>query len=262
MTKLVVQSLWVGDELSRIEYYSIKSFLVLGYEFHLYTYNYVKNVPKGTKIKDASKIMPKKDIFALKTTFLPFSDIWRYKLLYLKGGYWVDVDMIAIKRFDFKEPFIFSSERTIQKGAYASQKSYVPNIGVLKAPPKSEFYKEAYEKCMAYNLKNKNDDKLKYMRMLRALIKKYNYEKYVKMPKVFCNLDWWHSKEAFMPIHKFPSKYGVKAPTISSMFNGPYTVHFWRDRITKKYGLSLNEKYDEKSLWEIMIKYIDLYDKV
>ena len=42
MTKLVVQSLWVGDELSRMEYYSIKSFLVLGYEFHLYTYNYVK----------------------------------------------------------------------------------------------------------------------------------------------------------------------------------------------------------------------------
>ena len=113
---------------------------------------------------------------------------------------------------------------------------------------------------MEYNIKFKNEDKLKYMKMLRNLIKKYQYEKYVKMPKVFCNLDWWHSKEAFMPLDKFPSKYGVKAPTIGSMFNGPYTVHFWRDRITKKYGLSLNKKYHERSLWELMIKYIDMYN--
>ena len=61
MTKLVVQSLWVGDRLSRMEYYSIKSFLVLGYTFHLYTYNKVKNVPKGTK--EASCIIIKSLLF-------------------------------------------------------------------------------------------------------------------------------------------------------------------------------------------------------
>ena len=36
-------------------------------------------------------------------------------MLYEKGGYWVDLDMIALKP-KFKEPYIFSSERTIQKG--------------------------------------------------------------------------------------------------------------------------------------------------
>tara|TARA_X000000950_G_C13869328_1_gene642220 strand:+ start:25 stop:828 length:804 start_codon:yes stop_codon:yes gene_type:complete len=265
MTKLTVQSLWVGDRLSRMEYYSIKSFLNLGYTFHLYTYNKVKNVPKGTIIKDASKIMPKKEVFDLKTTYLPFSDIWRYKMLYEIGGYWVDVDLIALKRFDFKEPFVFSSERTIQGRElgvrFASVLPYVPNIGVLKAPPKSEFYKEAYEKCMEYNKKFKNDDKLKYMKMLRKLIKKYKYEKYVKMPKVFCNLDWWHAKEAFMPLKKYPDKHHVKAPTIKSMFNGPYTVHFWRDKVTKKHNLSLDAKYDPNSLWELMISYVDMYGK-
>jgi hypothetical protein len=261
MPELIVQSLWVGDRLSRMEHYSIKSFLNLGYTYHLYTYNKVKNIPKGTIVKDAAKIMPKKEIFDMKSTFLPFSDIWRYKMLYENGGYWVDLDMIAIRRFDFKQPFIFSSERTIQQGAYASQSTYVPNIGILKAPPKSDFYKEAYEKCMDYNKKHKNEDKLKYMRMLRALIKKYKYEKYVKVPKYFCNLDWWHSKEAFTKLAKYPDKYGVKAPSIASMFNGPYTVHFWRDRITKKYGLLLDDKYDPKCLWELMISYVDMYDK-
>ena len=126
--KIIVQSLWVGDKLSRLEYYSIKSFLVLGYTFHLYVYNKVKNIPKGTIIKDANEIMPAKEIFNLKSTFLPFSDIWRYKMLYKKGGYWVDMDMICIKALDFKEEYVFSSERTIKEGAFSSIEEYVPNI--------------------------------------------------------------------------------------------------------------------------------------
>ena len=258
--EVIVQSLWVGPRLSRLEYYSIKSFLTLGYTFHLYTYEKVKNIPKGTVVKDASEIMPAKDIFDLKSTYLPFSDIWRYKMLHDKGNYWVDLDMIALKKFDFdteKNKYVFSSERTIQEGAYKSRSKKVPNIGVLKAPKGSPFYLEAYEKCLAFNNNKKNDDKLKYMKMLRALIKKHDMDKYVKEPKLFCNLDWWHSREAFEVHKKYPKKYGVPAPTISSMFRGPYTVHFWRDRITKKYGLKLNDIYDDDCLWEKMIKHID-----
>ena len=255
--KVIVQSLWVGNRLSRMEYYSIKSFLKLGFIFHLYTYEKVKNVPKGTIIKDGNIIMRKNDIFSLKSSFLPFSDIWRYKLLYEKGGYWVDLDMIAIKLFDFKKPFLFSSERTIQEGAYKSNAKFNPNIGILKAPPKSDFYKEAYEKCLLYNKNHENEDKLQYMKMLRKLIIKYKYQEYVEQPNVFCNLDWWQSKEAFLPLTSYHTKYGVKPPTINSMFNGPYTVHFWRDRITKKYGLDLDKIYDKNCLWEQMITYID-----
>jgi hypothetical protein len=260
MGKLVVQSLWVGNKLSRMEHYSIKSFLVLGYTFHLYTYEHVDNVPKGTIIKDANEIMKKKDVFSLKSSFLPFSDIWRYKLLYLKGGYWVDLDMIAIRRFDFKEPFVFSSERTIQEGAFKSQSKLVPNIGILKAPAGSEFFKEAYEKSIQHNKIHTNEDKIKYMRIFRNLVKKYNYQKYVKPPKYFCNLDWWNTKEAYQHIKgRFPTKYGVKGETLNSMFNGPYTVHFWRDRSTKKYNIDIDAKHHPQSLWELMIDYIDTY---
>ena len=254
---VIVQSLWVGPRLSRMEYYSILSFLKLGYEYHLYTYEKVANVPKGTKIKDANDIMKQNEVFSLKASFLPFSDIWRYKLLYEKGGYWVDLDMIALKVFDFKQDFVFSSERTIQKGAYKSKAKYNANIGVLRAPPKTDFYLEAYNKCLAYNKKHKNDDKLKYMKMLRKLIKKYGYQKFVKRPTQFCHLNWWHIKEAFSPLASFEGKYGVPGSSAKSMFSKPYTVHFWRDRITKKYKHDLDEKYDDKSLWEKMIKHID-----
>ena len=115
VSKITVQSLWVGNKLSRMEIYSIKSFLNLGFKFHLYTYEKVQGIPKGVIIKDGNSILPKKEIFKLKQTFLPFSDIFRYKMLYEVGGYWVDLDMIAIKMFDFKEPYIFLLKELFKK---------------------------------------------------------------------------------------------------------------------------------------------------
>ena len=256
---VVVQSLWVGNPLSDIETYCIRSFQNQGHTFHLYTYGDVKNIPKGVKVLDGNLIMPEKEVFQLKSTFLPFSDIFRYKMLYEKGGYWVDMDMICIKKLDFTEPYVFSSERTIQKGAYKMSIPYVPNIGILKAPEKSEFYKTLYEKCLAHQHKKTNKDKIKYMRILRDHIKEYKFDKYVKKPEYFCHLDWWYAKDAFLPLPSFREKYGVKGKTIMSMFRGKnvYTVHFWRDLVTKKYKLDKNEKYDPQCLWELMKKFVD-----
>jgi hypothetical protein len=243
--------------LTDLEKYSIQSFLNTGYTFYLYTYDKVNGIPKGVKIIDGNEIMPAKDIFRLKKTYLPFSDIFRYKMLYEKGNYWVDLDMISIKKLDFKEPFIFSSERTIQKGAYKMKVKYVPNIGILKAHPKSDFYKELYEKCLEHHKKGINKDKIKYMRILRDMIDKYNYSKYVKKPSYFCHLDWWYAKDAFLNKTKFKSKYGVSAKDVNSMFTEPYTVHFWRDLVTKKYKFNTNDKFHDNSLWEKMKKHVD-----
>ena len=206
---VVVQSLWVGNDLGDMEIYSINSFINTGHEFHLYTYEKINGIPKKTKILDGNKIMPKKELFKLKDGFLPFSDIFRYKMLYENGGYWVDLDLISLKKLDFKEPFVFSSERTIQKGAYKLKEKFVPNIGVLKAPPKSDFYKELYEICMAYQKKGINKNKIKYMIFLREQIKKYNFMKYVKSPDYFCHLDWWYAKDCFLNLPSYRKKYGV-----------------------------------------------------
>ena len=157
----------------------------------------------------------------------------------------------------FKEPYIFSSERTIQEGAYKLKQKFVPNIGILKSPKKSPFYLEAYNVCMNHEHTGKNTDKIKYMRILRTLIKKYNFMKYVKSPKYFCHLDWWYAKDAFFPAKKYKDKYGVKAKSIQSMFTVPYTVHFWRNLATHKYNLDLNADYHQNSLWEQMKRYVD-----
>jgi hypothetical protein len=254
---VIVQSLWIGPSLTDMEVYCIKSFLKQGMEFHLYTYDYVARIPKGTKIKDGNEIIPAKEIFKLKQTLLPFSDIWRYKMLYKKGGYWVDMDMICIKALDFKEEYVFSSERTIKEGAFSSNVPYVPNIGILKAPKGSEFYRELHDRCIELEEKKINDDKLKYMRVLRKMIIKYNYSKYVKPPIYFCHLDWWYAKDAFMNLKKYRPKYGWGGITMKSIFNKPYTIHLWRDLVTNKYKLDTNGTYHPNSLWEKLKAYVD-----
>jgi len=104
----IIQSLWIGDELSSIEKLCINSFLKNGHPFHLYTYSNVKGVPKGTTILDANTIIPKSKIFRYANGSVAcFADYFRYKLLFDKGNWWVDTDVICLKPFNFKEKYVF-----------------------------------------------------------------------------------------------------------------------------------------------------------
>ena len=50
----IVQGLWIGTPLSKMEILSIKSFLQNGHPYHLYVYHRVDNVPEGVVLKDAN----------------------------------------------------------------------------------------------------------------------------------------------------------------------------------------------------------------
>jgi len=252
---VVINMLWVGSKLSRMEYYSIKSFIKVGYEIHLWCYEDIENVPQDVIIKDGNLILNIEDIFLLKQSFLPFSDIFRYKMLYELGGYWADIDMICLKRFDTDDDYIISSEYTMQNGAYKSKLSYVSNIGILKSPKNSLFYKDLYNTCSNYQFNKNNNDKLKYMKIFRKKLVKYEYEKYIRPPDHFCPVSWWNSKEAFMGNRK--KKWGVNPLSDNNILNNSYCIHFWRDKATKTHKLNLDKIYNQDSLWEKSIKKID-----
>ncbi len=255
-----VQSLWVGNKLTDIEKYSIKSFIKQGHKFILYTYDDIEGIPKGTIVKDANKIIKKKDLFSFKTSYLPFSDLFRYRMLYLKGGYWVDLDMICIKPLKFKEPYVFSSERTIQKGPYRNRiQQEISNIGILKAPRYSKFYKELYEECINVISKKKIKENIQLMKIMRKYLKIYDFEKYVKPAKLFCPLDWWHTKDAFIP-PCCRSKYGTSEYTQDDIFKNAYTVHLWRSLLLNRHKLDPNKKYSNESIWENLKKFVDKKD--
>jgi len=252
---IVINFLWVGSRFSRMEYESLNSFMKVGYKVNLWCYEEIENVPEGVIIKDGNLILDSEDIFSLKESFLPFSDIFRYKLLYELGGYWADADMICLKRFDTDEEYIISSESTMATGRFKSKMPYISNIGILKAPKGSLFYKDLYETCSNYNSNNENNDKLLYMKIFRKKVIKYNYEKYIRPPKDFCSVNWWNAKEAFLGNRKM--KYGVVPINDNEILNNSYCIHLWRDKLTKTHKMNLDNIYNENSLWEKIIKKIN-----
>ena len=94
-----------------MEILSMKSFLHNNHNYHLYTYGDIGNIPEGVLVKDANKILPEKDIFRYQNgSVSAFSNVFRYKMLFEKGGYWVDTDLVCLKPFDFKEDFSISNK--------------------------------------------------------------------------------------------------------------------------------------------------------
>lgn len=123
-----VQGLWLG-QLSTLERLSISSFLKNGHPFHLYVYDDIENVPDGTIVKDGNEILPLHD-----TVIGPvanhcngpypsgprcFSNLFRYQLLYTRGGYWADLDMVCFRPWDFTTPYVLAEEvrGTVGNGA-------------------------------------------------------------------------------------------------------------------------------------------------
>lgn len=98
--KLIFQSFWHGPKLSDMLQACLATFSRMDYCFDLYVYAQV-DVPDGVTLRDAEEILPLSEIFYFtdSTTgtsdIAPFADLFRFKLLMERGGWWVDVDTIC-----------------------------------------------------------------------------------------------------------------------------------------------------------------------
>ncbi len=107
----IIQALWIGSPLSKLEQLCLKSFVECGHDVHLYTYGDVQNVPDGVVVKDANDIIKQSEVFTYyKGSYAGFADWFRWEMLYKVGGYWVDTDVVCLKKFDFKEEYVFGEE--------------------------------------------------------------------------------------------------------------------------------------------------------
>ena len=122
-------TLWIGDSLGDIERASARSFLKQGNELTLYSYSPIGNVPKGVICKDANEILRSDVIIRHKKTGSPaiHADFFRYALMQKTDFVWVDLDIIAVKPFDFDDFWIFGYES-----------SGVVNNAVLRLPKDSK----------------------------------------------------------------------------------------------------------------------------
>ena len=97
----VVQGFWSGPRLNSLQCACLSSFLHHGHGFELFSYESVK-APDGVVISDASRVVPKTQIFFYdnprsdRPDIGPFSDYFRYRLLYQRGGWYCDVDTLCL----------------------------------------------------------------------------------------------------------------------------------------------------------------------
>jgi hypothetical protein len=197
--KMIVHTLWVGEELPRLAYLSLESFVKHGFQVNLFCYNNLK-APKGVKIKRADSIMVEEEIFSYTAghfnlgSTCAFSNMFRYKVVYKLGGYWSDLDIIVLKPFSFKEDLVF-----VEQG---HNPDYPPHysdtivascfFGAKKVGEK--IFKDCYNK-----IKVLDKSKLRHgdigPDLLTTMVKKYKYSSY---PKNLINpIDWWEEEKLF-----------------------------------------------------------------
>jgi glycosyltransferase involved in cell wall biosynthesis len=145
----VVHGMWVGSELSRLELLTLHSFTHFGHAFHLWVYDEPRaKLPSGVTLRDASKVVPRDRVFRKAENDpetgvgrgsygAPFSDLFRYKLLYEHGGIWVDMDVTCLRTFDFAEDYVLRPHRVGVVGS------------ILKCPKGSRLMRRSYEETVA-----------------------------------------------------------------------------------------------------------------
>ncbi len=217
---VIIQSFWTGSPLTDMESMAIRSHILQGHQYHLYSYAPIEGVPQGVKLMDADAICPQKEVFpyrvgAGKGSFSAFSNVFRYKLLLQRGGWWVDTDVVCLKPFHFEEDYVFASERI------PKQDKIHPTTCVIKCPAGSGIM----EYCSNYCSKVDRDT-LEWGTIGPSLLKRAVslccLDRYVVLPDIFCPIDWFDLSKLFSDVD-------VDA----------HAVHLWNEMWRRK-GLDKN----------------------
>jgi len=227
-----IQSLWIGTALSPMEIMCIRSYITNGHDFHLYLYDKVLNIPEGTIIKDANEIIPQNEIYVDSFGgYVNFSNIFRYTLLYKLGGWWVDMDTVCLKPFNFDDEFVFSSETSDPYNRCLTNTTYIKSL------PGAKFLKD----CIDY-INNRGHDNIHWgelgVNLISRMIFRNNLGKYIKDPNFFCPISVYQ-----LNILINESDYLLS--------NTSYAIHWWNE-IWRVKKLDKAKTYHSKSFYEIL----------
>ena len=240
MHNKAVQSLWIGDSFSNIEKMSASSFVKQGHEYHLYCYKEIKNVPENIKIIDANEIIPESEIFSYqvgigKGSYSAFSNIFRYKLIYERGGFWADTDVLCLKNIDFEDDYIFPTEiESIKNGV---EHGHAIASCIFYCKKKSDLMKSCYE-----DSNSRDRALLKWGEigpgLLAKKIKEHDLTHYCTPYQTFNPIPWTQVGLIFS-----------KNVTLDALSENSYCIHLWNE-MWRRNGIDKNAGFDKESLFE------------
>ncbi|HEV8015050.1 MAG TPA: hypothetical protein VGP48_05935 [Stellaceae bacterium] len=220
----LAQSLWIGPRLRWIERLAIKSYLDNGWRFQLYVYDDPENVPAGCEVLSAAAIIPEKEVFTEGLgsglhagSVGAFSDLFRYRLLFERGGMWTDTDVINFRKFDPDGQKFVATE--ISDAGLVSL-----NGAMMAAPAGDAFVRRAYERAAAL-LKS---DKMFFTRigpyLLAELVAEMGTDSVELMPPGFLSpVSWMNTGSLLQPYQTVMAR-----PKIRDAANLHVYTEMWR----------------------------------
>ena len=191
LDKQIAKSLWIGDRLFPQHIISINSFIQNGFEYNLYVYDDVKNVPSGVILCDANEVIPKDEIWYYNDGFNKgspsgFSNQFRFKILYEYGGLWTDTDMVLMKPYNFHDKKYTLISETNENGEVHPTTSLIFSESGTSS---GKIWLEAID-----NISYRNKARVIHgetgPELVTYLVNKYNLHNYVLPPNAFCAIGW------------------------------------------------------------------------
>lgn len=237
----IIQGLWVGKTLPMMQQLSIRSFLSLGYAYHLYAYEDIIGLPPGAELKDAGRVLspslvqpnPSENTYAT-----PFSDMFRYRLLLESGGWWADTDIICLRPFLFDRDTVFSSEHRMSGGVARE----VPTITVMKAPRGADFLGRLYDSCRKMTKANL-DWNATGSTLLGEVLEEFALHEKVARARTFCPLPMYVYRQ-------------VLDPEIQFVFErATHAIHLWHEK-WRRARLNVDGEFDRGCFYERLKAYL------
>jgi hypothetical protein len=235
--KTIVNALWLGsNKFSFLEMLTMRSFISFGHEFHLWMYEPLNDVPpKGVVVRDGNEILSRNRIFRYPNnmllgfghnSYVGFSEIFRYKVLYDLGGWWSDMDVTCLKSLDdIHDEYWFRFHGVL---------SVVGNI--MRVPAKSELMKRCYERA-SIEVNSQQRDWHHAIRILCYNIENLGLDKYIHYDA--CNLDRIDLVNPFiyneMDLNQLPSSW-----RFIHWMNSVIGRHYHNNSIMQKLVLKFN----------------------
>ncbi|WP_108882206.1 ATP-grasp fold amidoligase family protein [Anderseniella sp. Alg231-50] len=226
-----VQSFWYGEKLSQYETMCINSFLANGHEFDVYSYTPDLNVPHGCNLVDAAEIMPESEVVFYqhgdgKGSVSLFSNLFRYNLLFQKGGWWVDLDVVCQTDDLPSDPYVFG---------YQDEGSLVCSA-VIKVPAGDDLMERCFRKAAEIGTRaswGQTGPKL-----LSAEITSAGLGDFVRPASEIFPYNWESAMNALEPAH---------AGWLEQACKDARFVHLWSE-ILRRYQIDKNKPVHPTSL--------------
>lgn len=211
----VFQSFWHPGPLPPLAWACYQSFVAGGQDVHLYAYS-AFDVPAGTSVRDAREILPEAELFVHLNSLSPFSDLFRYSMLYQKGGWWIDADVL----FTGRE---FPGDDVV----YAEQEPGTVNAGQMKFPAGHAVLAEALGRYRELDISRVKWVGYTGPGILTAVLKSRGEDKSGFPASVLFPIHWLEAYKLLLPEH---------ADDVSDRIAGSPFVHLWGSMIDQFSG--------------------------